>query len=272
MSGTRRPARPLWKFEYPTDYEDLYGYDNGPRCSPVVDGDRVYIFGAEGMLHCLTSADGKLLWKVDTPTKFGVDAEFLRRRQHAGRSRGIADRARSAAARRRARACLPASSTRWSGNGSGIVAFDKLTGEVRYKISDELASYSSPMLATIDGRRWCFVFARGGLVGFEPANGKIDFQFPWRAAILESVNASNPVVVGNSVFISETYGPGSALLRGQAGRGTKSSGRSDKTAPRQSDADALEHAASTSTATCTAPAAGTPRTPSCAASSWRPAR
>ena len=46
-------GEPLWKFEYPTDYEDLYGYDNGPRCSPVVDEDRVYIFGAEGMLHCL---------------------------------------------------------------------------------------------------------------------------------------------------------------------------------------------------------------------------
>ena len=60
-----------------------------------------------------------------------------------------------------------------------------------------------PVLATIDGRRWCFVFARGGLVGLEPASGKVDFHFPWRARILESVNASNPVVVGDRVFISE---------------------------------------------------------------------
>ena len=43
----------LWKFEYPTDYEDQFGYNNGPRCCPVVDGDRVYIYGAEGMLHCV---------------------------------------------------------------------------------------------------------------------------------------------------------------------------------------------------------------------------
>ena len=86
------------------------------------------------------------------------------------------------------------------GNGSGIVAFDKLTGKVRYKITDELASYASPTLATIDGRRWCFVFARGGLVGFEPASGKVDFQFPWRASLLESVNASNPVVVDRHMF------------------------------------------------------------------------
>jgi outer membrane protein assembly factor BamB len=55
-------------------------------------------------------------------------------------------------------------------------------------------------------------FARGGLIGFEPATGKQDFFFPWRSRILESVNAATPVVVGNKIFISETYGPGSALL------------------------------------------------------------
>jgi hypothetical protein len=76
-----------------------------------------------------------------------------------------------------------------------------------------LASYSVPTFATIGGRRWCFVFARGGLIAMEPATGKVDFHYPWRANILESVNASNPVVVGDHVFISETYGPGSALLR-----------------------------------------------------------
>jgi outer membrane protein assembly factor BamB len=103
------------------------------------------------------------------------------------------------------------------GNGSGIVAFDKLTGKVKYRITDELASYAGPVLATIDGRRWCFVFARGGLIGFEPAGGKVDFHYPWRAKLIESVNASNPVVVNDRVFISETYGPGSALLKVKPG-------------------------------------------------------
>src|SRR5262249_43599724 len=43
----------LWKFEYPTFYRDKYSYSGGPRCCPVVDEDRVYIYGPEGMLHCL---------------------------------------------------------------------------------------------------------------------------------------------------------------------------------------------------------------------------
>jgi outer membrane protein assembly factor BamB len=197
----------IWKFDYPTEYEDYYGYDNGPRCCPIVDGERIYTFGAEGMLHCVRVDDGKMIWKVDTRSEFHVVQNFfgvgsapviegdLLIVQVAG-SMENADRE------------APLKS-----NGTGVVAFEKLTGKVRYKIGDEFASYSSPVLATIDGRRWCFVLARGGLLAFEPASGRIDFHFPWRARAFESVNASNPVIVGNQVFISECYGPGSALLK-----------------------------------------------------------
>jgi outer membrane protein assembly factor BamB len=197
----------LWKFEYPTDYEDHYGYNNGPRCCPVVDGDRVYIFGVEGMLHCVRIMDGQVVWKVDTRADYHVVQNFF----------GVGSApivegdlliVQIGGSPQTANSGMPT-----KGNSSGIVAFDKLTGKVRYQISDELASYSSPVLATIHGRRWCFVLARGGLVGFEPASGKIDFHFPWRARALESVNASNPVVIDDRVFISECYGPGSALLK-----------------------------------------------------------
>jgi outer membrane protein assembly factor BamB len=203
----------LWTFTYPTDYEDLYNYSNGPRCFPIVDGDRVYLYGPEGMLHCLRVTDGKVLWKVDTRATFGVVQNFfgvgstpviegdLVLVQVGGSPSGSAD--------------VPFMELK--GNGSGLVAFDKATGEVRYRITDELASYASPTLATIGGRRWCFLFARGGLVGLEPASGKVDFHFPWRARVLESVNASGPLVAGDRVLISETYGPGSALLKVKPG-------------------------------------------------------
>src|SRR5262249_41364020 len=67
----------LWKFAYPRVYQGMYGYDPGPRCCPVVDGDRVYIFGVEGMLHCVSASDGKLIWKVDTRTDFNVRQNFF---------------------------------------------------------------------------------------------------------------------------------------------------------------------------------------------------
>ena len=206
----------LWRFEYLTDYEDLYGYNNGPRTCPAVDGNRVYIFGPEGMLHCVTVSDGKPLWSVDTAVKFHVVQNFfgvgsapvvegeLLIVQIGGSPPG------------RAKNLLSARNP-VQGNSSGIVAFNKWTGEVVYQITDELASYATPTLATISGRRWCFVFARGGLIGFNPHTGAVDFHYPWRAKKLESVNASNPVVVGDLVFISETYGPGSALLKVRPG-------------------------------------------------------
>jgi outer membrane protein assembly factor BamB len=201
----------VWKFEYPTDYEDMYGYDNGPRCCPIVDGDRVYIFGAEGMLHCLRTTDGKLLWKVDTRAEFNVKQNFF------GVGSAPVVEGDLLIVQVGGSVNNPDPDAPAKGNGSGVVAFDKITGKVKYQITDELASYASPVLATIEGRRWCFVLARGGLIGFEPAGGKVDFHFPWRARSYESVNASNPVVVDDRVFISETYGPGSVLLKVKPG-------------------------------------------------------
>jgi outer membrane protein assembly factor BamB len=208
-----RTGEPLWTFEYPTNYTDSYGYNNGPRCCPVVDGDRVYVFGAEGVLHCVRAEDGKRVWKVNTQTEFGVIQNFFGVASvpviegnlllvQVGGSPPGSDKVNF---------------DELKGNKSGLVAFDKYTGKVKYRISDELASYASPVLATIQGRRWGFLFARGGLLGFEPSTGKVDFHFPWRAPDLESVNAANPVVVGDRVFISECYGPGSALLKVKPG-------------------------------------------------------
>jgi outer membrane protein assembly factor BamB len=206
-------GEPLWTFDYPTAYEDYYGYEEGPRCCPVADGDRVYTFGAEGMLHCVRATDGKEVWKVDTAKRFHVRQNFF----------GVA----SAPVIEGDLLIVPIGGSpadsdqtplpELKGNGSGVVAFDKRTGEVKWQASDELASCASPTLATIDGRRWCFVFARGGLVGLNPATGKVDFHFPWRARAVESVNASNPVVAGDRVFITECYGPGSALLKVKPG-------------------------------------------------------
>jgi outer membrane protein assembly factor BamB len=200
----------IWRFEYPCEYEDMLGYNNGPRASPVIDGNRVYIYGVEGMLHCLAAQDGTLIWKVDTAAKFGVVQNFF----------GVGS---TPAVFEDLLICMVGGSPPGSrglyesyggvdGNGTGIVAFDKWSGAVRYAITDELASYASPQLATIDGRSWCFMFCRGGLVGFEPRTGKVDFHYPWRSQLLESVNAATPVIVGNQVFISETYQIGSSLL------------------------------------------------------------
>ncbi len=203
----------LWIVKYATEYKDLYGYSNGPRAAPTIDGDLVYTFGAGGRLRCHRVKDGSIVWEVDTTRTFGVVQNFF-----GAASAPVVEGDLLIAAIGGSPADSPGiGSGEVIGNGSGIVAFDKRTGEVRYRVTDDLAGYSSPTIATIGDRRWGFLLARNGLVGFEPASGKVDFHFPFRAKKLESVNASNPIVVDDTVFITESYGPGSAVLRVRPG-------------------------------------------------------
>ena len=201
-------GKELWSFTYDSDYQDSYGYSNGPRCYPVVDGARVYILGPEGLLHCINISNGKVIWKINTVVDFNVIQNFF----GVGSTPTIDGELLLVPVGGSPKGSDKNDFSQLKGNGSAVVAFNKYTGKIVYQFSNELASYSSPLIATIDNRKYGLHFARGGLIGFEPATGKQDFFFPWRSRILESVNAATPVVVGNKIFISETYGPGSALL------------------------------------------------------------
>jgi outer membrane protein assembly factor BamB len=206
----------LWHRDIAANYEDMLGYNRGPRCTPVIDGDRVYVVSPEGGLYCFRLTDGEPLWNVDTIEKFNVVKNFF----------GVGSTplvwgdlliVNIGGSPEGSPADVYAAAGRVEGNGSGVVGFDKLTGAVRWQATDELASYASPVVAEIGGRPWCLVFARGGLLGLDPRTGAADFHFPWRAVKLESVNASTPVVVGDQAFISESYSLGSAVLRVKPG-------------------------------------------------------
>ncbi|MHB8902849.1 MAG: outer membrane protein assembly factor BamB family protein, partial [Thermoguttaceae bacterium] len=194
----------LWKFGYPTDYEDHLGYNNGPRCSPVIDQGRVYLYGAEGMLHCVDARQGRLIWKVDTARQFGVVQNFF-----GVGSTPVVDGdlllVMVGGSPPESHEAGRYDMDRVEPNGSALVAFDKRTGQVRYQAGNDLASYAAPQVATIEGRRWAFLFARGGLVGFEPQTGRVDFHFPWRSPLHDSVNASTPVVVGSEVNLNARF-------------------------------------------------------------------
>jgi len=191
-----------WQFRYPTNYEDRYGYNNGPRASPVIDGDRVYIYGVEGGLHCLKLATGQVIWKRDLNAEFKIKANFF----GVGTNPLIEKN-------------LLIINVGAKG-GPGVVAFDKMTGKMVWGSDDQWGpSYGSPVPATMHGQRRIFVFAGGesrpaigGLLCINPENGAIDFRFPWRSKTYESVNAACPVIIGNQVFISATYDTGGALI------------------------------------------------------------
>ena len=200
-----------WSFEYASNYEDLYGYDSGPRSSPLIDGDKIYLFGVEGILTCVDQNTHEAVWKVDTAKKFGVVQNFF----------GVASSpvvfddklivmiggSPSESAK------VPAGQLdKVKPNGSAIIAFDKLTGEVVYETGDDLASYASLTWLNVGTEQTLLAWARDNLWGINPGDGKIKFRFPYRSKKLESVNAMTPVSVGNKIFLSECYENGSILL------------------------------------------------------------
>lgn len=199
----------LWQFAYATQFEDRYGYNNGPRASPVIDGERVYTFGAEAKLHCLDLRTGKLLWRRDLAADFKLKQDFF-----------------GAASTPLVEGNAVIVNTGAPG-GPTVAAFHKETGKTLWGAGKEWgASYASPIPATVHGKRRVFVFAggeseppTGGLLVLDPATGAIDFTFPWRSRSYESVNASSPVIAGNQVFLTASYRTGSVLLNLLAGGG-----------------------------------------------------
>jgi len=190
-----------WTFRYPTRYEDAYAKGNGPRSTPVVADGRVFLLGAEGMVHAVEFATGKKLWNRSLADDYRIPPSFF----------GIATTPLVEGKKLLVNV--------GGDEGAGIVAFDVTTGKEVWKATDQQASYSSPIAATIDGVRHVFFFTREGLVGIDPDTGKVRFSKRWRSRINASVNAAMPVLVGGDhVFLSSSYQTGAILLRVQKDR------------------------------------------------------
>lgn len=202
-------AKELWTFTYPSSYVDKYNYDGGPRASPVSDGKRVYLHGPEGMLHCLALDDGRLLWKVDTFKEFGVVQNFF----GVGSSPLIDGNKLIVHVGGNPPGSENKPFEQLAPNGSCIVAFDTASGKKLYQCGNDLASYASPQLVTLNGKKTGLIFARDGLVAFDPEKGVELFRHSFRARMLESVNVSNCLVDQDRILLSESYAAGSTLLR-----------------------------------------------------------
>ncbi|MEO7652942.1 MAG: PQQ-binding-like beta-propeller repeat protein [Bryobacteraceae bacterium] len=191
-----------WEFSYPTQFSDRYGYNNGPRASPVIDGDHVYTYGAEGKLHALKLQTGQIYWKRDISAEFKVPQDFF----------GIATTPLIQGDLLIVNIGAP--------RGPTVAALHKVTGKMVWGAGNEWGpSYASPVPAVIQGKRKILVLAggesrppTGGLLVIDPADGAVHFTFPWRSKSYESVNAASPVAAGDQVFISASYKTGGALL------------------------------------------------------------
>lgn len=188
-------GRPLWKYDYPTDYRDDFGFDGGPRATPSIWEGKVYTYGAQGVLNCLELESGRKIWSVKTHEKFGVRKGFF----GAACSPLVED----------GRLFLNVGGR----EQAGLVAFDARSGRVLWTATDDEASYSSPAVATLGGRRQVLFLTRTGLVSADPKSGEVLLRFRWRARSRASVNAATPLAADPFIFLSASYGTGAVRLR-----------------------------------------------------------
>jgi outer membrane protein assembly factor BamB len=184
-----------WLHEYPARFEEFQG-GVGPRATPTIaDGD-VYSLGASGHLVCLDGATGKQKWAVEIldgneNIQWGMSGSPLVFDQVVVVNPGV--QTPSAA-------------------GNALVAYDRKTGARVWGAGNTRAGYSSPMLATLAGRKQILLFDGEQIAGYDLAGGGVLWEHKWTT--MRGINVAEPLVLdGDRVFISSGYGVGSAMLQ-----------------------------------------------------------
>jgi outer membrane protein assembly factor BamB len=164
---------------------------DGPRSTPSVDGDRVYVLDARLTLACFEAATGRPVWTRDLAKDHG---------------------AKNITWQNAASPLIDGSLVFVAGGGPGeaLLGIDKRDGRTVWKGQDDKMTHATPIAATIHGERQVLFFTQTGLVAVKPASGEVlwRYPFPYRTS-----TAASPVVAGDIVYCSAGYGVGSGAAK-----------------------------------------------------------
>ena len=184
-------GRERWRADIDAAFSDSQG-PAGPRCTPVIDDDRVYAQSCRGELQCRTIAEGKLLWSTNFVRDF--------------RAVFIGEKGNASGAMRHGNNGSPVIDGEWlyasvgSTNGAGMVCFHKRTGVVRWKSGNEVAAYAAPVVVTLAGRKQVVNFMADALTAFDAADGRQLWRVPVKTAFARHV--TTPLVYEDLVVVS----------------------------------------------------------------------
>ena len=172
----------------------------GPRGTPTVDGDRLYVLTENGDLASIRVQDGGIAWQRNILQDFGGrNIDWLISESP------LVDGAQVIVSP--------------GGRGAGMVALDKLTGKTVW-VSKELndpAGYASPIVADVQGVRTIMTLTSEAGIGVRAADGKLMWRHP--SVANDTANIATPVFADNKVFYTSDYGTGGALLALRAENG-----------------------------------------------------
>ena len=193
-------GKETWKAAYGESVQFANAYGAGPRCTPLVDGDRVYVQSCRGEFHCLALADGKTLWKTSFEKDWGAtffgngkenaaDAKETASRRHGNNGSAVVDGDRI---------FVPVGSP----EKGTLVAFDKKTGKVLWTAGQDNTAYASLVVATLAGVRQVVHLTGDALMGVDVADGKILWRTPVRTGAKRHV--LTPLISGDTITLSSS--------------------------------------------------------------------
>jgi outer membrane protein assembly factor BamB len=164
---------------------------DGPRSTPSVDGNRVYVTSHKLVVSCYDAENGKQVWTRDLI------------KENAGRNITWANAASP---------LIEGDILFVAGGGAGqsLLGLNKTTGEVVWKAHDEKMTHATPVAATILGQRQVIFFTQSGLVSVNPKDGALLWKHPFRYS---TSTAASPVVDKDIVYCAAGYGVGASAAR-----------------------------------------------------------
>jgi outer membrane protein assembly factor BamB len=172
-------------------YDPGAGDGDGPRSTPSIRGDRAYVLSAYLVLYCLNTADGQVVWSKDLVALYGGSVILW---QNAASPLIEGDLIL----------------VNCNGKTQRLLALRASDGSEVWKGQTDKMTQATPVAATILGVRQVIFFAQSGLVSVVSTNG----QVLWRYAFPYSTStAASPVVAGDIVYCSASYGEGAGAVR-----------------------------------------------------------
>jgi outer membrane protein assembly factor BamB len=200
-----RSGKLVWSHAIQARHYHIMG-GTGPRSTPTIHEGKVYALGATGLLHCLDGATGEPAWpSIDLLELCGSTVGADGQRVMWGRSASplIVDDV----------VVVPLGGPP-TGPWKSLIAFDKNTGQERWRGGDRQVGYSSPVLATLCGVRQIVSVNEDNVSGHDPNTGKVLWSEDWPGRSFAEANASQAVPVGpDRFFLSKAYGGGAALVK-----------------------------------------------------------
>src|SRR5688500_13199116 len=187
----RDTGEKIWSAAIDETFHDNQGPD-GPRCTPLADGDRVYAVSCRGRLVCLNAADGKEVWSKSYTEDFG--AIFIGEKGNVPGAARHGNNGTPLIAGDRLYACAGGT------NGAGVVCLDKKTGTLIWKSQNDPAAYAPPQIAKIGSVEQLLCFTSDGLIALDPAKGDLFWRVPIKTAYGRHVTA--PVWHEDKVIVS----------------------------------------------------------------------